>query len=359
MTSHAIFSPSSAHRWLYCPLSLKLEERERKKNLPTCSEEESEEARQGTIAHEKLSKILSSYYNGNSQVVVDISDPYVNEVVSDIINTYPKDKYDVRSEVTLYLNEFMYGTCDVYVNKKGQDRPCAILDFKYGEVPVRATQNAQLLMYAYLATKLFGEIEDFITLGIYQPRTPDHKIDLWSVIQEVIDLFELRLQDAAKYYYEEPSTHRGYPLKQVDNICKYCPVKYTSCPHTLKAVGNLSQDLIVLNDIKDLVLKSEQEIFLLKNRTKIVGYLDELHARYKIRLQSGEDIKGLKLTKDREIKKWKDEDEAKRIMEMNGINPYTVKLKTPSQVIKETKDTILGIESFIEVEKKGSYIVED
>ena len=46
-------------------------------------------------------------------------------------------------------------------------------------------------------------------------------------------------------------------------------------------------------------------------------------------------------------------------MELNGINPYTVKLKTPSQVIKETKDKILGIESFIDVEKKGSYIVED
>ena len=46
-------------------------------------------------------------------------------------------------------------------------------------------------------------------------------------------------------------------------------------------------------------------------------------------------------------------------MELNGINPYTVKLKTPSQVLKEEPDRILGIESFIEVEKKGSYIVED
>ena len=44
-------------------------------------------------------------------------------------------------------------------------------------------------------------------------------------------------------------------------------------------------------------------------------------------------------------------------MELNGINPYNVKLKTPTQVMKEKE--ILGIESLIKTEKKGSYIVED
>ena len=121
----------------------------------------------------------------------------------------------------------------------------------------------------------------------------------------------------------------------------------------------MNNDIVVNDNISALELKKEQEIFLLKNRTKITNYLDDLHARYKLRLQNGEQIEGLKLTKDKEIKKWKDENEAKRIMELNGINPYTVKIKTPSQCIKESKDKILGIESFIDIEKKGSYIVED
>lgn len=356
MTSHAIFSPSSSHRWLYCPLSLQLEERQ--KGSVSSPQEESEEAKLGTLAHEKLSKILSAYYNKDEAVVIDISDPYINFVASDIINNYPKDKYEVESEVALYLNEFVYGTCDVLVLDKETNMPCAIFDLKYGEVPVQATFNTQLLMYAYLVYKLYRNFPKTMTLGIYQPRC-ETTIDLWMITRENILMFEIMFDSASKYYFNEPTTHRGFPQKQTDSVCKYCPVKHTLCPHTVKAVDTVTKDLIVTNDIKDLSLKSEQEIFLLKNRSKIIGYLDELHARYKKRLQLGEEIKGLKLTKDREIKKWKDDEEAKRIMELNGINPYTVKLKTPTQVLKENKDKILGIESFIDIEKKGSYIVED
>lgn len=357
MTSHAIFSPSSSHRWLYCPLSLQLEERQ--KGSIQESEEESEEAKLGTLAHEKLSKMLSAYYNKDESVIIDISDPYINFVASHIINTYPKDKYDVQSEVTLYYNDYMYGTCDILVTPRGSNLPCAILDLKYGEVPVRAMYNTQLLMYAYLVYKLHNKFPQSMTLGIIQPRCSEGVEEYWIITRENILMFEIMFESARKFYFGEPTTHRGYPQKQTDNVCKYCPVKHTLCPHTVKAVDTVTKDLIVTNDIKDLSLKSEQEIFLLKNRSRIVGYLDELHARYKKRLQLGEEIKGLKLTKDREIKKWKDDDEAKRIMELNGINPYTVKLKTPTQVLKEDKDKILGIESFIDIEKKGSYIVED
>ena len=358
MTTHAIFSPSSSHRWLYCPLSLQLEDRQLGK-VSDSKEDESEEARLGTAAHEKLSKMLSAYYSKDQSVVIDISDPYVNFVASHIINTYPKDKYDVQSEVALYYNEFIYGTCDILVTPRDSNLPCAILDLKYGEVPVRAMYNSQLLMYAYLIYKLHNAFPQSMTLGILQPRCSESVEEYWVINKENLLMFEIMFESAKRYYFGEPTTHRGYPQKQTDSVCKYCPVKYTLCPHTVKAVDTVAKDLIVTNDIKDLSLKSEQEIFLLKNRSKIVGYLDELHARYKKRLQLGETIKGLKLTKDREIKKWRDDEEAKRIMELNGINPYTVKLKTPSQVIKEDKDRILGIESFIEVEKKGSYIVED
>lgn len=356
MTSHATFAPSASHRWLYCPLSLQLEEKQRASGIEP--KEESEQARAGTEAHEKLSKILSSYYNKEEAVVIDISDKYINLVASHIINTYPKNNYTVESEATLYLDEFTYGTCDVLVIDKAKNIPVAIFDLKYGEVPVQAMGNTQLLMYAYLICKLYRAFPESMLLGIYQPRC-EIAMDFWTITYENILMFEMMFENAKKYYFNEPSTHRGYPKNQCDSVCKYCPVKYTLCPHTTQAVKEVNNNLVMSNDINDLSLKSEQEIFLLKNRGRITGYLDELHARYKKRLQEGEKIKGLKLTKDRETKKWKDEEEAKRIMQINGINPYTVKLKTPAQVLKEDKDKILGIESFIEIEKKGSYIVED
>lgn len=356
MKNHATFAPSQAHRWIYCPMSLLLEEKQ--KGFTSEENLESEEARMGTEAHQKLSELINAYNSTENLVKIDVSDPYINYVMTNLIKEYPKDKYEIQSEVSLYYDEFMYGTCDILIYKKGDSYPYAIWDLKYGETPVPALDNSQLLMYAYLVTKIFGKIQGELLVGIFQPRT-QIAVDFWTINQDVIDIFEARVQEAINYYFKKPSIHRGYPQKQTDSVCKYCPVKYTICPHTSEAMKNVNNSLVMSNDINDLCLKSEQEIFLLKNRGRIIGYLDELHSRYKKRLQLGETIKGLKLTKDREIKKWKDDEEAKRIMELNGINPYTVKLKTPSQVLKEDENKILGIESFIDVEKKGSYIVED
>ena len=353
--THAIFSPSSSSRWLECPLSLQLEKKVNAK------QDESEEAKAGTLAHEKLATLLNTYYNSDitsDRTIIDISDEYINTTIKQIITRFPRKEYKILPEASLYYNQDIHGTCDMLLFRWKECYPVGVLDFKYGDNEVEVIGNTQLLMYAYIISKIFGKIEKGLTLGIYQPKCSNSE-RLWTVYQDTIDMFELKIKEAMNFYFNRETTHKGYPDKQTERVCKYCPVRYTHCPHTLRAVTVLNNDIVVNDNISALELKKEQEIFLLKNRTKITNYLDDLHARYKLRLQSGEQIEGLRLTKDKEIKKWKDENEAKKIMELNGINPYTVKIKTPSQCIKESKDKILGIESFIDIEKKGSYIVED
>ena len=353
--SHALFSPSSSCRWLECPLSLKLEQEIK------IETKESEQSRAGTEAHKKLEQLITTYYNSdlfNNDSIIDISDPYINSTFKQIITRYPKKEYKILPEASLYYTPDIHGTCDMLVFRWKECYPVGVLDFKYGDTEVPVIGNTQLLMYAYIVSKLFGKIEKGLTLGIYQPKCENSE-SLWTVYQDMIDMFEIRVKEAMDFYYGKETKHKGYPAKQTEAVCKYCPVRYTTCPYTSNAVQVLNNDIVLNEGIDSLQIKKEHEIFLLKHRTKIIGYLDDLHARYKLRLQNGEQIEGLKLTKDKEIKKWKDENEARKIMELNGINPYTVKLKTPSQVIKETKDKILGIESFIDIEKKGSYIVED
>lgn len=351
---HSVFSPSKAHQWLYCPLSLKLEEKANIKELP------SSQASEGTIAHQKFSSILNNLYNKDTTCVADISDPLVNKMTQYVINTYPKDKMNILSETELVYDRDISGTPDVIVLEldpsSHMEKVRAIIDFKYGDVDVEVYSNPQLLMYAWLTDKLIGNHEK-VDLVILQPKS-DYQVKTWTVNRTQIKLFDEQMNQAMDFYYGRPTIHRGFPLKQTEGICKYCRVRYSMCPLTLHAIDTTHKDLVSQKDLKDVVLTKEQEIFLLKNRTKIVNYLDQLHNSYKERLQNGEVIKGLKLTKDKEYKSWDLDfkDDIEKLLNLNSINPYTTTLKTPAQVLREKKD--LDLTGFLKIEKKGSYITE-
>lgn len=351
---HSKFSPSKAHQWLYCPLSLKLEEKANIKELP------STQANEGTIAHQKFSSILNNFYNKNAVCIADISDPLVNRMTQYVISTYPKSKFKILSEMELVFDKDISGTPDLLILEdepaSSTEKVRAIIDFKYGDVEVPVYDNPQLLMYAWLSSILIGTHEK-VDLIILQPKSTE-AIKTWTIDDSQIKLFDRKFKDARDFYYGYPTIHRGFPLKQTEGICKYCKVRYSMCPLTLNAIDITHKDLVSQKDLKDVVLTKDQEIFLLKNRTKIINYLDQLHASYKERLQNGETIKGLKLTKDKEFKSW-DLDfkkDIENLLNLNSINPYTTTLKTPAQVLKEKKD--LDLTGFLKIEKKGSYITE-
>ena len=350
---HSTFSPSKAHQWLYCPLSLKLEEKANIKDLP------STQANEGTIAHQKFSSILNNFYNKNAVCIADISDPLVNRMTQYIINTYPKDKYKILSEMELAYSNDISGTPDVIVleeDSSGIEKVKAIIDFKYGDTEVEVYSNPQLLMYAWMTEALIGNHEK-VDLVILQPKS-ETPVKVWTIDQTQLRLLDRQIIEAMDFYYGRPTIHRGFPLKQTEAICKYCKVRYSMCPLTLNAIDVTHKDLVSQKNLKDIVLTKEQEIFLLKNRSKIINYLDQLHASYKERLQNGETIKGLKLTKDKEYKSW-DLDfkkDIENLLNLNSINPYTTTLKTPAQVLKEKKD--LDLTGFLKIEKKGSYVTE-
>lgn len=164
MSAHALLSPSSAHRWLNCPLAPRLEAQ-----LP---EKPSEYAREGTIAHSicevsaklHFKKIKKTEYNKVLKKYK--ADPQWDDEMLQTAETYsehlaeramgfdnePYIAFEVKVDISDVVPE-AFGRCDCIMF--GGDT-LVITDYKHGKgVPVSASDNPQLKLYALGALKLY------------------------------------------------------------------------------------------------------------------------------------------------------------------------------------------------------------
>lgn len=179
---HALLSPSSAAKWINCPPSARLEEQ--------LGEEESEAAREGTLAHDicelKLRKLFIEKGMSDAtfkrrlnklkkhelyQKEMDgHTDAYV-DYVSSIAYSFPATPYMAVEK------EFSY---DAYAREGFGTSDCLLIagthmhvfDFKYGHTPVSADHNPQMMLYALGAVCTYGFIYPVqeVTMHIIQPR---------------------------------------------------------------------------------------------------------------------------------------------------------------------------------------------
>lgn len=180
---HALLSASTAHRWLECTPSARLEELE---GRDTCSAY----AAEGTAAH-ALAEIKESYrfgkigpmayekaleewhdnpefekyYNKEFEEYVDDFVNFVDSVATD----YGKD-YHIYFEFRVNFSNIVpqgFGTADVLIVTEDTIH---VIDLKFGKgVPVSAIGNPQLRLYGMGALNLFPNTKEIKTT-IYQPR---------------------------------------------------------------------------------------------------------------------------------------------------------------------------------------------
>lgn len=185
---HALLGPSSAHRWMACPPSARLNE--------GIEDKYSEYAREGTLAHRIGELILrrrwegadiiaglgdaqaDPLYSGEMEEYMDAYAAFVEERMAEAKTRCTDPRIFIEQEV--HFEEYVpegFGTSDAIIISDGL---MDVVDLKYGKgVPVSAVGNVQMRIYAlgcYLALSWAYEV-DTIRMNIFQPRLDNISTD--------------------------------------------------------------------------------------------------------------------------------------------------------------------------------------
>ena len=343
---HARFSPSSAERLIHCPPSLVLGEE--------CGPEDNstEYTAEGTEAHTLCEYLLKSalgekvkdprpglkYYSAEME---ECANGYKGEVLSiyeQLRLSDPETLISVEQRVgfTEYVKD-AFGTSDCIMLGNGQ---MYVIDYKHGKgVPVSAegedgNGNAQLKCYglgAYLAFSPLYEIEE-ITLVVYQPRISNYSEYTLSP-EELLKWAESELKPSAE------QALRGEGEYACGSWCRFCKAKAVC---RKRAEENLA---LARYDFAPPASLEEDEI------NEILGKLDELKSwaedvkEYAMqKALSGYVWADWKLVEGRSNRTFTDEEEAARVFEEAGYDPYEKRLKSLTAM-----ETAMGKKRFREV----------
>jgi len=364
---HSEVSPSSAHRWIHCPGSIK-----KKRDLQIAGTS-SEAAAEGTAAHWVCETQLQS---DNPEDQDAFFDKFLGKTIS-VSNTdiagaltyyefvFDKGLLDFCWDYVSYCMEMSYGVEFKSVEAKipmngilsGHDvdshgyvdflmvdgNTLFVTDLKFGKgVWVDVVDNPQLMLYAlgaYHQFSMFFDIHD-IKMCIHQPRmgnVQEHTI----TVQELVEWETRTVKPAVKAIMENTDE----VCVGIDNQCKWCPVK-TECKAyfeeiTVDMFGPV-RDKIDGEHLKpksDEILTETEKVALNLNRLNIINWLNNLN---KTMLSDAVENKqappGMKLVAGNRSRSWKDVDKADKAVARLGI-PVSERrsvptLKSPPQIEK-------------------------
>lgn len=249
MSAHSRLAPSSAFRWVPCPLSVALGEQ-----FPALYENDA--GPEGTAAHwvwYQMMRVEAPKVGDLSPEGIPINEEmiegalqFVNKVFS-IANPYnAMSKVRLEERVSISgIHPLMFGTPDASIDLLEECGEYHIADFKHGHRSVSPFENLQLASY------VFGEFERLELSGeqidnckvffhIVQPRCFHNRPD--SMTWETTGKQLRRLWTMLKNSAEEAITHELSARSQVGPHCRDCPGR-RACP-TLRANAGANIDWI-------------------------------------------------------------------------------------------------------------------
>lgn len=260
--NHAILSASSAHRWLNCNPSARLEQE--------FEDRETEAAAEGTAAHalaeHKLRRALklqskkpvSPYDCEEMDIHTDGYVQFVLETLASAKDTCPDPiiRIEQRLDFSCYVPDgFGTGDCVIIA-----DDTMHIIDLKYGQgVLVDADHNPQMMLYALGALQIYDSLYDIRTVAmtIYQPRREN--ISTWMIpAAELKAWAENELKPKAKLAFDGGGDYHAGPW------CIFCKAA-VKCRERAEEKLKLAQ-----YEFKKPPLLTDAEI------EEILGKLDDL-----------------------------------------------------------------------------------
>lgn len=323
---HALLSASSAHRWLACPPSAVAAE--------LYVNEATDYAAEGTLAHEVAEQIASGHKvepdpeRGIDREMIECAEGYRDFIEEQKTS----DSAVVLLEQRIDFSNWVpggFGTADCCIL---QDKHLTVIDFKYGMgVPVYATGNPQMKLYALGAVDLFADIYDIekVTVVIYQPRLENVSVDTF----DLVDLLDWG-SNVVKPTAEQAAKGKGKYTP--GEHCRFCPhagrcrALGKLCTETVKALNgkNVKVECLAPHEIADILAIESLLTMAIK---KVRSYaLDTM--------LSGGDIPGFKVVEGRlGNRKWTSELMAAKAFEEAGYSREEItetKLLSPSQLEK-------------------------
>lgn len=340
---HAILSASSSHRWLNCPPSARLED---KQSQASGAEAPSVHAEEGTLAHEiaelrlehELGNIAEStyvkklrefkkhprYYDG----MEDDLDGYVELVVNSYKNILEED-----DAAAVYLEERIdyshiapegFGTGDAAIMGAGVLK---IVDLKFGRgVEVSAEKNSQLALYALGLFESYDLVFDFETIELTIAQTRLDNYSTYSLTRDELLSWGEVIKKVAQVAY------KGEGKQLAGTWCKFC--KVSALCNTLHK-HNLA---LAKEEFKDASLISEERLLEIYKQVPIlVSWAKDIEEYIKKRALEGKDWRGYKIVEGRSTRSWADEQALKRKLKELGHTPSQYedkKLKSVAQMEK-------------------------
>ena len=342
--AHALLSASSSSRWLACPPSAMANE--------AYPDIETEFANEGTTAHEVAEAIARMRLDPTTKV--EMPHGYNTEMVhcaeeyADYIEEQKKSNDAIvllerRVDFSSWVPEG-FGTCDCLII---QDDTLTIIDYKYGQgVPVSATNNPQLRLYALGAMNDYGDVLGItkIEMHIFQPRLNNVQDDKITA-EELMAWANKTVKPTAE--------------KAIKGKGKYAPGEHCRfCQHAgrCRALTKLCTEYLDTHGLRVSVpvLAPYEVADILRMEPMVTLWLKKVKDQALSTLMNGEELPGYKLVEGKlGNRKWRNDREVFDKLIENGFNENDItetKVLTPSQMDKAIgkKKAAELLEEFIE-----------
>lgn len=351
MSSHALLSPSSAHRWMNCPLAPRLE--------ATLPEKPSEYAREGTVAHsvceitakKKYKKVKAAEYNrvikklktdaAWDDEMLHTAETYVEHLTERAMEfaNEPYIAFEVKVDISDYVPE-SFGRCDCVMF--GGDT-LIITDYKHGKgVPVSPDENPQLMLYALGALKLykplFGVALKKVAVYIDQPRIGAY--DGWACTVDELLAWGESVKPKAQMAF------MGFGEYHAGDWCRFCRANGICKAQAEQQIGAFDDFSAAVGNPAALLSPSEMGEVLKRGET-LVSWYETVREKALESLLNGEKIPGYKVVEGRSTRCWTDQDKALDKLQESGVDRAVIYDSVPKTLAQLEK--LLGTAKFKEL----------